>query len=238
VLRPPHGDQVRRLDATRQAAASLRRALDRRDAKGVARLLKRFRESRIGRRPRTALARRALTRYQRRYRELQERYADLNRQQRDLANASTDRLRRRLASNFAPRRRGGGLLGARRPGRRVPRARLRWISTGPSRRPRASPATASRARDGHPGGVAVHGDRIYTVGESNGDVAIVARRATGAASTRDSPATAASTLRDRQRQGRGHRDRRAARRRLRILASTDADPAPEFHEHRTWRSSA
>ena len=50
-----------------------------------------------------------------------------------------------------------------------------------------APSTGGIARDGGagtgtdiPSGVAVYGDRIYTVGESNGEVAIVARRASGA----------------------------------------------------------
>jgi hypothetical protein len=49
-----------------------------------------------------------------------------------------------------------------------------------------APTTGGVARDGGagtgteiPGGVAAYGDRIYTVGESNGEVAVIARRSTG-----------------------------------------------------------
>ncbi len=48
-----------------------------------------------------------------------------------------------------------------------------------------APLTGGVARDGAgagtdiPSGVAVHGDRIYTVGESDGEVTIIARRSTG-----------------------------------------------------------
>lgn len=72
VLRPAHGDQVRRLDATRSLARRLRAALLAQDAPEVARLLVRFRESASARKPRRTLAARAVARYNRRLRALND----------------------------------------------------------------------------------------------------------------------------------------------------------------------
>ncbi|HET6551743.1 MAG TPA: hypothetical protein VFG79_24965 [Solirubrobacter sp.] len=80
VLGVSHRDQIRRLDATRVLSVRLRRALEANDAKGVARLLRRFRRTAPDRRPRRALARRAIADYQRRYRQLNDAYADVSRE--------------------------------------------------------------------------------------------------------------------------------------------------------------
>ena len=88
VLLPSHGDQVRRLDATRVLAERLERALRDRNPRRVARLLKEFRRDAKQRRPRRKLADQALTEYNRRYRELNESYTTLRREH--------DRLERSL----------------------------------------------------------------------------------------------------------------------------------------------
>ena len=80
VMRVPHADQLARLESTRSLAVRLRRALDAQDAERVARLLKRFRSGASERRPRRALARRALTQYERRYSQLNDAYADAYRE--------------------------------------------------------------------------------------------------------------------------------------------------------------
>jgi hypothetical protein len=80
VLRVPHADQVRRLEATRTLADRLRRALDAQDAQEVALLLKRFRQTASQRRPRRALARRAIAAYERRYQRLNDAYANVFRE--------------------------------------------------------------------------------------------------------------------------------------------------------------
>jgi hypothetical protein len=81
VLRPSHGDQVRRLDTTRGLALKLRRAVAARDSRTVARLLVRFRQAASGRRARSALAAAAVDRYTRRYRGLNEAYKGIRREE-------------------------------------------------------------------------------------------------------------------------------------------------------------
>jgi outer membrane murein-binding lipoprotein Lpp len=81
VLVPTHGDQVRRLADTRRVSDLLRSALDDQDAKRVAGLLKRFRNLSTARKPRTALARQAIRQYDRRYKQLNEAYAEVTREQ-------------------------------------------------------------------------------------------------------------------------------------------------------------
>lgn len=81
VLQPTHGDQVRRLTATRSLAAQLRDALLDQDAERVALLLERFRAEKADRRARRLLARRAIRRYEHRYRALGDAYADVQREQ-------------------------------------------------------------------------------------------------------------------------------------------------------------
>ena len=87
ILRPQHGDQVRRLTATQQLTRRLRASLEAEDAEGVARQLKRFRATADDRKPRKRLARRAIEQYTRRYRQLQDAYADLYRNQAQLDRA-------------------------------------------------------------------------------------------------------------------------------------------------------
>ena len=81
MLRPTHGDQVRRLDATRSLAVRLRRALADRDARLVARLLVKFRRAAGAREERTALAAAAVRRYNARYRSLNEAYRQIRREE-------------------------------------------------------------------------------------------------------------------------------------------------------------
>lgn len=84
VLVPTHGDQVRRLADTRRVSDLLRSALEDQDAERVASLLKRFRNLSTARKPRTALARQAIRQYDRRYKQLNEAYAEVTREQRRL----------------------------------------------------------------------------------------------------------------------------------------------------------
>jgi hypothetical protein len=81
VLAPQHEAQVRRLTSIRRLAVELRTALRKQQAERVARLVKAFRGN--GRAPSasTALTRRALADYNRRYRALAEANADLAREQ-------------------------------------------------------------------------------------------------------------------------------------------------------------
>ena len=88
VLRVPHGDQLARVQATRSLAERLRGALEAQDAEGVARLLKRFRRAGDERRPRRKLARRALVEYERRYRQLNDAYAEAYRELARLDNTT------------------------------------------------------------------------------------------------------------------------------------------------------
>jgi hypothetical protein len=81
VLEPAHRDQAQRLAQTRRLAGSLRRALIDQDAERVARLLKRFRTSASERRPRPLAAAQALSRYTRRLQQLNDVYADIQREQ-------------------------------------------------------------------------------------------------------------------------------------------------------------
>jgi hypothetical protein len=91
VLEPTHGDQVRRLAATRSLAGRLRAALLDHDAQRVARLLERFRANREDRRTRRKLAGRAIRQYERRYRALIDAYADVHREQARLDRALRER---------------------------------------------------------------------------------------------------------------------------------------------------
>jgi hypothetical protein len=86
VLRPAHGDQVRRLTTTRSLARDLRAALLDQDAEEVARLLKRFRANSAGG-ARRKLADAALRHYTRRIRELDDAYAAVSREQQRLDEA-------------------------------------------------------------------------------------------------------------------------------------------------------
>ena len=81
VLAPAHDDQIRRLDVTRRLARRLRRALLGEDAERVARLLERFRASASGRRPPRLLADQALAQYTRRLEQLNDAYAEVQREQ-------------------------------------------------------------------------------------------------------------------------------------------------------------
>ena len=80
VLAPPHAGQVRRLRETRDLARRLEQALRDQAARRVALLVEEFREN--GGVPSTnkRLARRAIARYNRRYRALSEAYQDLFRE--------------------------------------------------------------------------------------------------------------------------------------------------------------
>lgn len=81
VLQPAHDDQVRRLGVTRRLAGRLRRALIAQDAERVAVLLKRFRRTASDRRSPRLPADQALARYTRRLEQLNEAYADVQREQ-------------------------------------------------------------------------------------------------------------------------------------------------------------
>jgi hypothetical protein len=87
VLAPAHGEQVRRLDATRRLAGRLRRALRAQDAERVSVLLKRFRSSASEPSGRRRLANQAVAQYNRRLRLLAAAYADVRREQTELARA-------------------------------------------------------------------------------------------------------------------------------------------------------
>jgi hypothetical protein len=81
VLRPQHEAQVTQLHSTRSLAAKLRRALRAQQAERVARLVKAFRRGGGDGGASEALTRRALSDYNRRYAQLQEANADLQREQ-------------------------------------------------------------------------------------------------------------------------------------------------------------
>jgi hypothetical protein len=81
VLRPTHGDQLRRLDRTRSLAVRLRHALIDQDAQRVARLVKAFRANAAARAPRRTLQSRAIRRYEARYKALNDAYAAVLREQ-------------------------------------------------------------------------------------------------------------------------------------------------------------
>lgn len=87
VLRPTHADQIRRLAATRSLAGRLRRALLDEDAAEVARLIERFRSNARDRGGRRKLAAAAVRRYDERYQQLTEAYADVQREQARLDRA-------------------------------------------------------------------------------------------------------------------------------------------------------
>ena len=87
VLEPGHGDQVRRLAETRTLARSLRRALGDKDARRVARLLKRFRSG-VSERPAPRLAaNQARAAYTRSLQRLNDAYAEILREQAELARS-------------------------------------------------------------------------------------------------------------------------------------------------------
>lgn len=87
VLAPAHGEQVRRLDATRRLAGRLRRALRAQDAERVSVLLTRFRSSASEPSGPRRLANQAVAQYNRRLRLLAGAYADVRREQTELARA-------------------------------------------------------------------------------------------------------------------------------------------------------
>jgi hypothetical protein len=80
VLTPTHADQLKRLRITRNLSAKLLRALVAQDSGGLARALSRFRDSNT-REPNTDLARQAIRQYDRRYKQLNEAYAEVQREQ-------------------------------------------------------------------------------------------------------------------------------------------------------------
>ena len=84
ILAAAHDDRIRRLTVTRRLAARLRRALLDQDAERVAVLLTRFRDSAEERRPSGLLDDQARAGYARRLQELEDRYADVQREQRRL----------------------------------------------------------------------------------------------------------------------------------------------------------
>jgi hypothetical protein len=87
VLRPTHGDQLRRLAVTRRLAGRLRDALRAQDAVQVSRLLKRFRGDASEPDARRLLANQALARYSERLRELTDAGAAVQREQLRLARS-------------------------------------------------------------------------------------------------------------------------------------------------------
>jgi hypothetical protein len=87
VLRPTHLEQLRRLEATRQLADELRRALLAEDAVKVSRLLKRFRGDSSRPDARRLLANRALALYSQRLEELTAAGAAVQREQLRLARS-------------------------------------------------------------------------------------------------------------------------------------------------------
>lgn len=87
VLKPVHVEQVRRLETTRRLAGRLRRALRTQDAERVSVLLKRFRSAASQPSGRRLLANRAVAQYDRRLERLGAAYADVRREQTELARA-------------------------------------------------------------------------------------------------------------------------------------------------------
>jgi hypothetical protein len=87
VLESAHGDQIRRLEATRRLAGRLRRGLHDEDAEQVARVLKRFRTASAGGGGRRRLSAQGLAAYSRRLKQLREGYADVRREQLRLARS-------------------------------------------------------------------------------------------------------------------------------------------------------
>jgi hypothetical protein len=81
VLVPAHDDQTRGLARSGRLAGDLRRALDDQDAARVARLLGRFRAGAPQRRPRRLPARQALAAYDRRLQQINNAYAEIQREQ-------------------------------------------------------------------------------------------------------------------------------------------------------------
>lgn len=82
VLGPTHDAQVARLSRTRRLSAKLRRALLDQDARALATALKRFRKGAPA--PSGRLARQAIKQYDRRYKQLNDAYADVTREQKRL----------------------------------------------------------------------------------------------------------------------------------------------------------
>ncbi len=80
VLRVQHADQIARVARTRSLAGRLRAALDAQDAEQVATMLKRFRRASRGGAAHRGLAKQALRRYERRYEQLNDAYADVYRE--------------------------------------------------------------------------------------------------------------------------------------------------------------
>ena len=87
VLKPVHVEQVRRLESTRRLAGRLRRALRAQDAERVSVLLKRFRSAASEPSGRRQLANQAVVKYNRRLKQLSAAYADVRREQTELARA-------------------------------------------------------------------------------------------------------------------------------------------------------
>jgi hypothetical protein len=88
VLRVSHQDQVRALTRTRSYSSRLRQALIDQDAERVAQLLELFREAPSGSQAsRRKLARRAIARYNRRYRSLNDAYIEVRREEARLDKA-------------------------------------------------------------------------------------------------------------------------------------------------------
>jgi hypothetical protein len=81
VLLPTHRDQVTRLTQTRDLSSRLRAALEDADAQLVAKLIERFRSIGSEDDGGTRLARQALRQYDRRYKQLNDAYADVQREQ-------------------------------------------------------------------------------------------------------------------------------------------------------------
>ena len=176
-MRVPHADQIARLEATRSLAQRLRRALEAEDAERVARLLKRFRSGASERRPR----RRARAPGPHPVRTpLQPAQRLPTPMPTESSRASTSRFAERAARCALAAL--AALLCGGAPAARAQAPLPPSLSIDQA----FAPSTGGVARDGGdgtgtdiPSGVAVYGDRIYTVGESNGEVAIIARRSNG-----------------------------------------------------------
>jgi hypothetical protein len=80
VLRVQHADQIARVARTRSLADRLRAALDAQDAEQVATMLQRFRRASRSGASHRGLAKTALRRYERRYEQLNDAYADVYRE--------------------------------------------------------------------------------------------------------------------------------------------------------------
>ena len=188
MLKPTHGDQVRRLDAHALLAERLRRALIDPDAEEVARLLKLFRERRRARRPPQA-GREGDPRYNRRYEALNEAYRTSSASRPGSTRRSGSRAAHRPAADLDQPDRatlGGPARGAARAGAVSPRRRAAVRAPHAPRHHRPARPAARRLRAPRP-------DLQPARAAARGSCSCSGRRPTTASSSRTRRTSAGAT---------------------------------------------